>query len=478
MNPALAAICRRNFVEFIKAIRPELIITHFHLQYYLILAAFALGLIRKLIITIPPQHGKSEGSSRLLPAFMLGRNPNLRVAIGSYGGSYAQGFNRSVQRNIENSTYRNIFPGTRLPRTEAMRAGNVPYVRTGTLFEILDCEGSLKAVGVKGPLTGDPVDVMIMDDLYKDNQEANSPVRREVVWSWYTDVVRSRYHNGTQELLVFTRWHEDDLIGRLIVQEGVQELTSLSQIGTLDPDKWVHINWEAIKESEPTEIDPRQPGEPLFPERHSLHKLEQQRELNPLRFACMQQGKPEDRQSFLYGDFDTYERLPEVAMTKGNYTDTADQGDDYLCSVCFSQGRDGRCYVTDVVYTQDPMEDTEKYVPMMFERTQTKEAIIESNNGGRGFARVVQQAYRGTAVEWFHQSDNKEGRIRTNSALVTQNIVFPVDWQLRWPEFARHVISYKRKFSANKFHDAPDVLTGIVEKYIAEQKPRGIRRRN
>lgn len=89
------------------------------------------------------------------------------------------------------------------------------YLRNSEEFEIVNKKGGLKAVGRGGALTGNAVDVMIMDDIYKDYAESNSPIIREAAWDWYTTVVKTRLHNDSQELIVFTRWHEDDLIGRL-----------------------------------------------------------------------------------------------------------------------------------------------------------------------------------------------------------------------------------------------------------------------
>ena len=108
----------------------------------------------------------------------------------------------------------------------------------------------------------------------------------------------------------------------------------------------------------------------------------------------------------------------------------------------------------------------------MLLRNGTRAALIESNNGGRGFARNVQRKATAAHVEWFHQSGNKESRILTNSATVLQNIRFPEGWRLRWPELYAHLTTYKRLFKANKNDDAPDALTGIVEKEIINKNNR------
>ena len=100
--------------------------------------------------------------------------------------------------------------------------------------------------------------------IYKDALEANSPLVRANCWEWYTSVVRTRMHNASRELVVFTRWHEEDLIGALAVREPVEELRAWSQLDTLPADRWLHLNFEALKTAPPTEVDPRQPGEALW----------------------------------------------------------------------------------------------------------------------------------------------------------------------------------------------------------------------
>ena len=110
------------------------------------------------------------------------------------------------------------------------------------------------------------------------------------------------------------------------------------------------------------------------------------------------------------------------------------------------------------------MEVTEREVAEMLCRNRTRTAAIESNNGGRGFARAVQRLAPTTKVEWFHQSGNKEARILSHSATVLHLLRFPRGWQQRWPELYNHLTCYRRTFHSNRWHDAADVITGIVER--------------
>ena len=450
-----------NFTDFAMEIYPFLEIQHFHTVYYRVLEAFARGDIRRLIITMPPQHGKSVGATTLLPAYMLGLSPDMRIAIASYSGSLASKFNRRVQRIIESREYEEIFPDTTIKRG----AKPANYIRTADEVEIIGHDGALLSVGREGSLTGNRVDCFILDDLYKDAMEANSPIIRENCWEWYTSVVRTRTHNFSRELIVFTRWHEDDLIGTITRKEPCREFRSFSDLEEVGENEWLYLNFEALKASPPTEIDPRAIGEALWEERHSAALLQQKRQLDTMRFECMYQGHPSSREGLLYGNsFAEYETLPRDIVRYGNYTDTADTGDDYLCSICYAVDTDGVIYICDVVYSREPMEVTEREVADRLCRNRTRTATIESNNGGRGFARAVQRIATSTKVEWFHQSGNKEARILSHSATAIHLLRFPKGWQSRWSDLYTHLTTYRRTFNSNRWHDAADVITGIVER--------------
>ncbi len=464
--------CALSLEKFAREVYPFLELQPFHKVYYRLLEEFARGRIPRLIITMPPQHGKSVGATTLLPAYVLGLDPDCRVAIASYSGSLASKFNRRVQRIIESREYAALFPAT------TIKQGTRPpgYIRTSEEVEIIDHRGGLLSVGREGSLTGNRVDCFILDDLYKDMQEANSPIIRANCWEWYVSVVKTRMHNRSRELIVFTRWHEEDLIGTILQREQVVEFREWSQIVALGRDEWLHLNFEALKTSPPSEIDPRQDGEALWEEQHGRELLLAKRRLDTLQFEAMYQGHPSAREGLLYGsNFAEYEYLPHEIVRRGNYTDTADTGDDYLCSISYVVDADGIIYLTDMVYSREPMEVTEPMVAEMLRRSDTRQAAIESNNGGRGFARAVQRRVPDIRVEWFHQSGNKEARILSNAATVMHLLRFPKGWNQEWNEMYSHLTTYRRQFRANRWHDAADVLTGIIEREVEGRRHRRLR---
>lgn len=441
-----------SLIDFTKYTFSKFTLTWFHRTYFNKLNDFANGDINKLMIFIPPQHGKSEGSTRRLPAYLLGRNPTLNIAIVSYNDTKARKFNREIKRIIASQEYKEVFPDIKLP---SMLSG---YTNSANEFELVGFNGSLKTVGIGGSLTGDPVDILIMDDLYKDKMSAWSEVVRQNVQDWYDTVADTRLHNDSQQLIVFTRWHHLDLAGYLLEKE---------------PDEWDIVLFQAIKENNIFEYDTREVGEPLWKEKHSLNKLIKTRDRNPHVFQSLYQQNPKPLEGLLYQGIKVYKSLPNHGYIK-NYTDTADQGSDYLCSISYIEHLSLK-YIVDVYYTQKPNEITEPELSKRFISIGVNESVIESNNGGRAFARNIERISRELGnnkvlIKWFYQSNNKEARIKSNSSTVINTVIMPEDWHIKWPEFYGHVTNYLGIFNKNKYHDAADVLTGIVEN--VKSKPR------
>lgn len=451
--------------------------------------------------TFIPTHN-SEGSSRKLPAFMLGLNPDTKICIGSYAATIARDFNRDVQRIIDTPKYREIFPKTFLNGSNMVTMANT-YLRNSDVIEMVGHKGSLRVVGRGGALTSKTVDVMIMDDVYKDYSEGNSPIVRNAAWKWYTTVVKKRLHNKSQELIVFTRWHEEDLIGKIEKGgEKIIDIKSWDSIKNIPDGAWVRINFEALKTGEPNEIDPREPGAALWESMHSRAKLERERALDPIQFQCLDQGNPGSAEGRLYRNpFRTYVDKSEwgTFVRSGNYTDVADEGDDFTFSACYDVYKSGNeawneqkkrfepilyALITDMVFTQENTEVTAVTVPEMINRCGTQKAWIESNNGGAGFEKLIRKKIKAIS-EPFYQGANKESRIITNSASVNAQIIMPLGWEERFPKIHEHVTGFLRDFPANEHDDPEDGLTGIYEKELADgdtrpysQATRGIKRRN
>ena len=458
---SLQLVSQENLLSFTRHTLPAFAPAPFHLAYYEVLTRFAMGEIKKLMITMPPQHGKSEGATRRLPAFVLGQDPDKRIAIVSYNAIKARKFNRELQRIMDDDRYYELFPQTLLAgqasyQEQGRRSRN--YARNSDECEIVGCQGSFKTIGVGGSLTGEPVDMLIMDDLYKDASSAWSPVIRQNVADWYDTVASTRLHNDSQQLLVFTRWHMEDLAGRLLEQEGIYDPIE-------NPQGWLLVSFPAIQNRPPSEQDPRAEGEPLWPERHSLDKLLEIKGRSPTVFESLYQQNPQPSQGLMYEEFTCYTDLPSRSYSVA-YIDAADSGADYLCALFYKEAEDGN-YITDVLYTKDPMEVTETTLTYMLQQHQVERCHIESNNGGNLFVSNLQQrswdmGNRLTRFNPFHQNQNKTARIFAASASVQKLIKMPLDWKKRFPKFARDLTGYLR-VGTNAHDDAPDALTGTIE---------------
>ena len=460
-SPSERGLGARNLLSFTRHTLPAFAPAPFHIAYYEVLTRFAMGEIKKLMITMPPQHGKSEGATRRLPAFVLGQDPDKRIAIVSYNAIKARKFNRELQRIMDDDRYYELFPQTLLAgqasyQEQGRRSRN--YARNSDECEIVGYQGSFKTIGVGGSLTGEPVDMLIMDDLYKDASSAWSPVIRQNVADWYDTVASTRLHNDSQQLLVFTRWHMEDLAGRLLEQEGVYDPIE-------NPQGWLLVSFPAIQNRPPSEQDPRAEGEPLWPERHSLEKLLEIKGRSPTVFESLYQQNPQPSQGLMYEEFTCYTDLPSRSYSVA-YIDAADSGADYLCALFYKEAEDGN-YITDVLYTKDPMEVTETTLTYMLQQHQVERCHIESNNGGNLFVSNLQQrswdtGNRLTRFNPFHQNQNKTARIFAASASVQKLIKMPLDWKKRFPKFARDLTGYLR-VGTNAHDDAPDALTGTIE---------------
>ena len=477
---------RRNLLYFAQYMQRSYQPTAFHKNYARVLDKFAHGKIKNLIIQAPPQHGKSELSSRKLPAFMLGDNPDLKICLCSYAATIAKDFNRDVQRIIDSEPYAAVFPETKLNGSNVVTI-SPNYLSNSDVFEIVGHTGSLRVVGRGGSLTSKTADVLILDDLYKDSSEANSPIVRQSAWDWYTKVARTRLHNDSRQLIVFTRWHPEDIIGKILETEKViiaQSWEDLEDVG----DSWVLVNFEAIKTGEPTELDGREKGEALWPARHSLERLLEARKLDAVGFECLYQGNPGSAESKLYQPFKTWVDKKDwgVYVRSGCYVDVADEGDDYLAALTYDIYRaDGQVWnehnkrfepllfalITDIEFTDENAEVTAVTLPRMINANGVQKAWVESNNGGSQFEKTIKKKV-GALTYPFYQSANKESRIVTNAPFVNQHIVFPFGWDVRYPKVFEHLSKFLRNFGANEHDDLEDALTGVYEKEIADGNSR------
>lgn len=230
------------------------------------------GEILRLILNVQPRVGKSELVSRRLPSWFIGRDPYRQIAVGAYADSLAEDFGREVREIMRSPMYQQVFPGTQL------RKGSASSSRLQTTEG-----GVLNFVGVGTGLTGKGADLLIIDDPVKDDKEAQSKTSRNSVWNWFTRVAMTRLMGAARVVICMTRWHEDDLVGRLTNPKNDHYDPKIAK-------QWTVVNIPAFAEDD----DPlgREPGEILWPERTSEEFLHNFQAIDPDGFQAMFMGRP------------------------------------------------------------------------------------------------------------------------------------------------------------------------------------------
>ncbi len=396
------------------------------------------------VINLPPRHGKSRTATKFVQWLFGKYGASVRVMTGSYNETLSGTFAKQVRDTIAEkptmgiTVYNDIFPGTKIKYGEASMQ---KWALEGSQ------QANYLATSPSGTATGFGCNIMIIDDLIKNVEEAYNANTLQKQIDWFTNTMLSRTENGFKLIIIMTRWCNDDLAGFILANY----------------DNVVHINYKAVQEDGSMLCD-----DILSKADYALKTKNMNKDIVLANY----QQEPIDIKGRLYTAFKTYTDIPKDQ--KGNplfkyilnYTDTADEGSDFLCSIVYGM-YNNEYYILDVLYTKESMEVTEPATAQMLTKHNVGCAIIESNNGGKGFARNVDReckalGNRHTVVKWFHQSKNKIARILTNSASVMNNVYFPVNWQDRFPDFATALIKYQRE-GKNAHDDAPDALTGVYE---------------
>ena len=247
---------RRNLINFTKHTKPDYDTNWHHERLSDALGRLERKEIKRLMVFMPPRHGKSELVSRRFPAFILGKNPQANIISTSYSATLASSMNRDVQRIIDSPEYEQLFPDTKL----GTGAG---YLRNSEQFEVVGTGGYYLSAGVGGGITGRGADYAIIDDPVKNRAEAESKVFRDKVYDWFTSTLYTRLEKDACVLITLTRWHEDDLAGRLL------------QLAEDDPnaDQWEVINYPAMRLDMNDPTDPRELGEALWENKYDNKSL-------------------------------------------------------------------------------------------------------------------------------------------------------------------------------------------------------------
>lgn len=277
---ALRELARRHFSNF-AGYTYENYISGWHTKLICdVLERVEKGEIRFLIIEAPPRHSKSLHVSQLFPAWIVGRDKDTDVIVASYSGDLATDHGRETRNLISSKFYQNIFKTKLAEDSQAKGKWNT------------DGRGSYNAVGVGGSITGRGADFFIIDDAFRDRKEADSLIIREGIWKWFRSVARTRLSPTGAMIVMMTRWHEDDLIGRITDGEDKESWVDYFDYLKGNRAKWVRLTLPAIADNDEQY---RKKGEPLWPERYSLTELlDIKKTLGPYEWGALYQGKPVD----------------------------------------------------------------------------------------------------------------------------------------------------------------------------------------
>ena len=441
-------LARRDFWSFCKLMAPDF---YREDRPYLKtlcrrLQAFCESDRKVLVVNMPPRHGKSR-TAVLLSQWLFGRDPSEQIMTGSYNETLSTTFARAVRDGIAEErfdpsriVFSDIFPQTRIKYGEAA-AGK--WALEGQYASYL-------ATSPGGTATGFGARKLILDDLIKKAEEAFNEGALDKQWQWFTDTMLSRTETGYKIVIIMTRWATGDLAGRALEHWPDAELITMKALqddGTMLCD--AVLTREDYEDKVRTMSEEIASGElPAAADRPERPSVQQLQDLHGHSEGCKRQV--------------AVHAYPQLHRHGGHR-----RGLSCAASSTASITTRPMCSTSTTPRTRWRSPSRKPHGGLLAHGVNL--AKIESNNGGRGFARNVQEQLRllgsnRCRVEWFHQNENKVARILTNSTWVQDHIYYPVNWRDRWPEYAKAMYHYQKE-GKNAHDDAPDATTGVAEQF-------------
>lgn len=426
-----------------------------HRRLCRVLDLFAKGEIKRLMVFMPPRHGKSELVSRCLPAYLLGRDPDCSIIATSYSAGLASRMNRDVQRIIDTPTYCSVFPDTRLNQKNVVTVAQGTWLRNASTFEVVGHRGSYRSAGVGGGITGMGADFGIVDDPIKNQEDAYSTVHRDKVWDWYTSTFYTRLEGATAGiLLTLTRWHHDDLAGRLLKQ--MRE----------DPqaDQWVVVSLPAVCESGMDPDDPREIGEALWPDRFPLALLEKNK-ANGVYFwnALFQQRPAPLKGNILNRDWiRRYRHLPKDVsdwLASWDLTFKETRKGSYVCGQIWCRKGPDHYLVDQHRERMDFPRTLQAMLKMIDKYPQARPILVEDKANGPAVISTLKDRVPGVLAVQVQGS--KEARLHSVSPIIESGNVYVPD-----EPWADELIEELVTFPNSAFNDQVDSLSQALSRYM------------
>lgn len=432
---------RKSLVSFTEYRFPNYRAAHHHRAIAEKLEAVERGEIKRLMICMPPRHGKTELASKSFPAWFLGRNPDKQIIAASYNGDIASDFGREVRNIVSSPEYRELFD---VKLSADSQAADRWHTEQGGVYV---------AAGVGTAITGRGAHILLIDDPFKDREEADSEIRRKRVWEWFISTAFTRQMPGGAIVIINTRWHEDDLSGRLLAQ---------------DAEKWDLLSLPAIDGE----------GNALWPEWYPLEDLEARRKvIGPREWSALyqQDPTPDDGEYFKRDWFAEYETTPEGLSLYGasDYAVT-DGGGDYTEHGIFGIDQQSNIYVIDWWYGKTaPDQWIDRKCDLILKHRPLRwfgESGVIRKSVEPFMVRRMTERNAYCWVEWLPSISDKASRARAIQARASMGKV----WLPKKAAWKDHVLTQLLKFPAGKHDDAVDVMSLIGRglEYVADARPR------
>jgi len=415
--------------------------------------SFVAGERPRLLIATPPQHGKSLSAIDFL-SWVAGKNPDCRSIFTSYSDRLGTRANLRLQRHFDSARYKEIFPGTRIA------ASTKEGMRTRDMIEYIGHDGYFRNTTTGGPITGESLDLSVVDDPVKSREEANSPTMRNKLWAWFTDDLFTRFSEDSALLLIMTRWHIDDIAGRLIDADQGFKVVSFPAIAEVD-DLDGH----------------RKAGGALFPEHKSLEFLHERKKIMiSTSWEALYQQNPVVQE----GDMIKAERLAIVDTIPGaikesvRYWDKAgtDGGGCFTAGVLMHKLTDGKFVIADVIRGQWSAGRREETIKQTANADGTGVCVWieqEPGSGGKESAENTVINLAGFVIKVERVTGSKEVRAEPFAAQVEQGNVMIL--KAAW---TKAFIDEARLFPNGKFKDQIDAAGGAFNKMTLEKKNTGM----
>lgn len=385
------------------------------------------GEIRRLIINMPPRHGKSQLCSKIFPIWYLGNKPKSHIILSSYAATLAEDFTRWQRNTCESTIYRDIFHDVYIKQDS----------RAKDQWETIQ-GGMVIGAGVGGPITGRGADLAIIDDPIKNYEEARSEIIQDKIWEWYQSTLRTRLHPGAKVIVVMTRWVTNDLAGRLLSQDGIIEQGGL---------------WHLLKLPA---LDVK--GNALWEERFSSEELKQiRKEVGEKIFQALYQQEPVDIQERLFSEPHFAE--PPKNLKVFGYLDPAFGGSDYSALTIggIHEENEINIYVICGEIWNETLDKTYNIVERLCKKYNVTKLYLESNQSQKALAYEIEK--RGIPIGMVNNITNKYLRIVNAVKMNWDKIKFSHNVN---NDYLKQVLNY-HELARND--DAPDSLAGLIERF-------------